>query len=182
MNARYAGAVEPTQPQPNWWPAAIAWYAAVGFVAGLAEPFGRLVFRGTEYPLVSPWVCLLILAPGGVLAVAFCYPRLAIGLAGAAITLVALIAGAGVGCGITGSRPTPDYLVLPGVHLVVLAVLALVAAASSRDTRVARRLDIEDPTPRCRACGYPLVGLSDDRCPECGRDSSAETDPRHRVP
>jgi hypothetical protein len=28
---------------------------------------------------------------------------------------------------------------------------------------------MSDPSPRCPGCGYPIFGLRDMRCPECGR-------------
>lgn len=36
---------------------------------------------------------------------------------------------------------------------------------------------ITKPTMWCRYCGYPLNGLSEDRCPECGRTFES-ADPR----
>jgi hypothetical protein len=64
---------------------------------------------------------------------------------------------------------------LPGARLPLWAMLAVAlaypayCAAAPRMRRFSRRVE-----RRCEACGYPLVGLSSARCPECGVTFSME--------
>jgi len=55
---------------------------------------------------------------------------------------------------------TPQWAWVAGGALVVIWLLAL---------RRARKMVFPDQeVPRCVRCGYPLIGLRDHRCPECG--------------
>jgi hypothetical protein len=50
----------------------------------------------------------------------------------------------------------------PSFAVGIMAMIAL------RRSRLFERADAE-PGPACRQCGYSLFGLSEPRCPECGR-------------
>lgn len=67
----------------------------------------------------------------------------------------------------------------PGLCLgsVMFPILAIGLAWAGRGTRLALvrvgvikpRLNEEPVGPRCGQCGYSLIGLTEKRCPECGR-------------
>ena len=155
------------RPRPVW--LVLLAYLCTGAAVGLALPLLRAVataqlgYRGFGVALAVNIVMPLL-----VVALAAAYPRLWIALLGTLVaTLGFLICGGqkfppfGPGWILLTLRSMRPVLVVACVAYHVLACITVLAV------RVLRRVGVP-PDPRCCAtCGYPLVGLTEARCPEC---------------
>ena len=65
---------------------------------------------------------------------------------------------------------TPDVITVAGSRATLIALFALMLALSMWATSRTRRMYESDT---CFYCGYPLLGLSEPRCPECGHPFDA---------
>ena len=60
-------------------------------------------------------------------------------------------------------------------HNVWVRCLAVYCVSVPSYYLIAYFVGRRDHAPRCLKCGYNLTGLTEDRCPECGESSLAET-------
>jgi hypothetical protein len=116
-----------------------------------------------------------LVLPAAMVALAAWYPRFWTALAGAVLAM------AGFALAHMLQREwhfwlwTWSSLGLSTLPIMIAATVgyALIGSVVAALTRTVRRVGLEDPGPRCAACGYSLVGLGGAVCPECGAPGDA---------
>ncbi|MGD8452749.1 MAG: hypothetical protein PVJ57_13095 [Phycisphaerae bacterium] len=146
---------------PHWWPAALAAYALAGLALGAAHA-GWPIHTGIGESVV--WN-LYVLLPAASVTISLRYPR---GWTTVVGTLGASMAWSWAYAHFCPPGPfVAMFLVfLVPAGWVLQCIFCVLAMLIMEDSRKVGR----PPEPhRCRGCGYLLIGLTEPRCPECGR-------------
>lgn len=162
MSIRYV------KPRPAW--SVLLTYVAAGGLLGLLQPL-LTSFAQTHLGRggLANFALINFVLPLVVMLLSALYPRWWVAGLGAGLLGLAFPLCTGkVGIPFSG-RWLATYLNQIGpIYFVASLVFVLLAVGTVGALRGIRRVGVP-PDPRaCRSCGYLLVGLTENRCPECG--------------
>ncbi len=159
-------------------------YLFGGLLVGAAVPpmqrFAAAHFGRAGYAVAF---AVNIAMPVLVISLAAVYPRLGVVLAGTFLATLVFLITRGLNAPPLNAGWLRSLLGQMGPILVVASIAYhLLAAGTVAVLRPFRRVG-HPPDPKACSCGYVLIGLTSDRCPECGRrqtvprESALPTDP-----
>ena len=152
---------------PGWLMSLSGPLLVYGFVEGLAGCNHLGYVPGTYNEMAVPRI-LLLLAGYVSLIIAHLRFQPSLHAWGAfLLTLAMFWMGDGLGWAVDHRKIRPDVIFIPLILWIISGIVGGIVIAIVRPGR--RPL----PGPYCRGCGYCVVGLSEARCPECGRPFTA---------
>jgi len=155
---------------PGRWRAVVALAAAAGTAVGTLDP----VLRQTAgllglAPHAGTWAAVFLLVPWSA-GLARWYPRRPVVVGATLLAAGAYALSVTVAYGVLlRSWALPAVARDASSVMLVAAPIYLLVAHLTLLTVRSRRTVGFDPRTRCQGCGYLLTGLTEPRCPECGR-------------
>ena len=171
--------IDMTYVKPERLPYVLPAYLLGGLLIGASIPpmqrFAAAHFGRAGYAVAF---VVNIAMPVLVVSLAAIYPRLNVVLAGTLTATLAFLATIGLNAPPLTAGWLRNLLGQMGPILVVACIAYHVLAAGTVAVlRPFRRVGRPPDPAACIHCGYLLIGLPADRCPECGRRQIVSTEP-----